>query len=70
VFYGASRSEAGTTQGQDIHLIGAGNSAGQAAMFFANHARSVTLVRGDALEKSIDRVKRPRGAAWVTRPGR
>jgi thioredoxin reductase (NADPH) len=54
VFYGASRSEAGTTQGRDIHLIGAGNSAGQAAMFFANHARSVTLVvRGDALEKSM-----------------
>jgi thioredoxin reductase (NADPH) len=54
VFYGASRSEAGWTQGQDIHLIGAGNSAGQAAMFFASHARRVTLVvRGDALEKSM-----------------
>jgi thioredoxin reductase (NADPH) len=54
LFYGASRSEAGITQGQDIHLIGAGNSAGQAAMFFANHARSVTLVvRGDSLEKSM-----------------
>ncbi|MBI3369071.1 MAG: FAD-dependent oxidoreductase [Burkholderiales bacterium] len=56
VFYGASRSEADATQGQDIHLIGAGNSAGQAAMFFANHARSVTLVvRGDALDKSMSR---------------
>jgi thioredoxin reductase (NADPH) len=56
VFYGASRSEAGTTQGQDIHLIGAGNSAGQAAMFFANHARTVTLVvRGSSLEKSMSR---------------
>jgi len=54
VFYGASRSEAGTTQGQDIHLIGAGNSAGQAALFFANHARTVTLVvRGDSLAKSM-----------------
>lgn len=54
VFYGASRSEAGATQGMDIHLIGAGNSAGQAAMFFANHARTVTLVvRGDSLEKSM-----------------
>ncbi|WP_284617648.1 FAD-dependent oxidoreductase [Aquabacterium humicola] len=54
VYYGASRSEAGATQGQDIHLIGAGNSAGQAAMFFANHARTVTLVvRGDALEASM-----------------
>jgi thioredoxin reductase (NADPH) len=37
-----------------VHLIGAGNSAGQAALFFANHARSVTLlVRGDSLEKSM-----------------
>ncbi len=54
VYYGASSSEAGLTQGQDIHLIGAGNSAGQAAMFFANHASSVTLVvRGDSLEKSM-----------------
>jgi thioredoxin reductase (NADPH) len=54
IYYGASRSEAGTTQGRDIHLVGAGNSAGQAAMFFANHARTVTLiVRGDSLEKSM-----------------
>lgn len=54
VYYGASRSEAGATQGQDIHLIGAGNSAGQAAMYFAGHARTVTLVvRGDSLEKSM-----------------
>ena len=54
VFYGAARSEAGITQGRDVHLIGAGNSAGQAALFFANHARWVTLiVRGDGLEKSM-----------------
>ncbi len=54
IYYGAARSEAGSTQGRDVHLIGAGNSAGQAAMFFANHARTVTLiVRGDSLEKSM-----------------
>ncbi len=54
VYYGASRSEAGLTHGLDIHLIGSGNSAGQAALHFANHARTVTLVvRGDALEKSM-----------------
>jgi thioredoxin reductase (NADPH) len=54
VYYGASRSEAGATHGRDIFLIGAGNSAGQAALFFANHARSVTLVvRGGALAKSM-----------------
>jgi thioredoxin reductase (NADPH) len=56
VFYGAARSEASGTHGLDVHLIGGGNSAGQAALFFANHARSVTLVvRGDALEKSMSR---------------
>jgi thioredoxin reductase (NADPH) len=54
IYYGASRSEAGATHGLDIHLIGSGNSAGQAALHFANHARTVTLlVRGDALEKSM-----------------
>jgi len=54
IYYGAARSEAGATHGLDIHLIGAGNSAGQAAMYFASHARTVTLVvRGDSLEKSM-----------------
>jgi thioredoxin reductase (NADPH) len=56
VYYGASRSEAGVAQGRDIHLIGSGNSAGQAALYFANHARTVTLVvRGDSLEKNMSR---------------
>jgi thioredoxin reductase (NADPH) len=54
IFYGASRSEASATHGLDIHLVGAGNSTGQAALFFAAHARTVTLVvRGDALERSM-----------------
>ena len=54
IFYGAARSEASIAQGLDVHLIGAGNSAGQAAMFFANHARTVTLiVRANSLEKSM-----------------
>jgi thioredoxin reductase (NADPH) len=56
VFYGAARSEAPNVHGLDIHLIGAGNSAGQAAMFFSTHARSVTLLcRGDSLEKGMSR---------------
>jgi thioredoxin reductase (NADPH) len=54
VYYGASRSEVSATQGLDIHLIGAGNSAGQAAIYFAGHARKVTLVvRGTSLEDSM-----------------
>jgi thioredoxin reductase (NADPH) len=56
IYYGAARSEAGITSGLDIYLIGGGNSAGQAALFFANHARTVTLVvRGRSLEPSMSR---------------
>ena len=37
-----------------MYLIGAGNSAGQAAIFFSSHARSVTLlVRGESLAASM-----------------
>ena len=54
VYYGAARSDAGLAQGNDVFLIGAGNSAGQAAIFFSNHARSVTLlVRGESLAASM-----------------
>ena len=56
VAYGAARSEAPNAHGLDVHIVGAGNSAGQAALFFSSHARSVTiLARGDSLEKSMSR---------------
>jgi thioredoxin reductase (NADPH) len=56
ISYGAARSEAANTHGLDVHIIGAGNSAGQAALFFSNHARRVTVVcRGETLEKSMSR---------------
>jgi thioredoxin reductase (NADPH) len=56
VYYGAARSDAAIAKGQDVCIIGAGNSAGQAALFFARHARSVTmLVRGPSLEASMSR---------------
>jgi thioredoxin reductase (NADPH) len=54
VFYGAAPSEARGTHGLDVHIVGAGNSGGQAAMYFSAHARSVTIVcRGDSLMKSM-----------------
>jgi thioredoxin reductase (NADPH) len=54
VYYGAARSDASAVHGLDVHFIGAGNSAGQAALHFSNHARTVTLVvRGTSLEKSM-----------------
>ncbi len=56
ISYGAAPSEAASTHGLDVHIVGAGNSAGQAAMFFSNHARSVTILcRADGLEKSMSR---------------
>jgi thioredoxin reductase (NADPH) len=54
VFYGASRDEARSTQGKDIYLVGGGNSAGQAALYFANYAKTVTIVvRGASLSDSM-----------------
>ena len=54
VYYGAARSDAALAQRNDVYLIGAGNSAGQAAIFFSSHARSVTLlVRGESLAASM-----------------
>ena len=54
IFYGAARSDAPSTHGVDVHIVGAGNSAGQAAIAFATHARSVAILcRGDGLEKSM-----------------
>jgi thioredoxin reductase (NADPH) len=54
IYYGAARSDASLAQGRDVYLIGAGNSAGQAAVFFSSHARSVTLLaRGESLAESM-----------------
>ena len=56
ISYGASRSEAANVHGLDVHIVGAGNSAGQAALSFSTHASSVSLLcRGDTLEKSMSR---------------
>jgi thioredoxin reductase (NADPH) len=54
VFYGAAVSESRAMRDQNVYVVGAGNSAGQAALHLAKHARSVTLlVRGDSLAKSM-----------------
>ncbi|WP_454049532.1 FAD-dependent oxidoreductase [Cellulomonas sp. Marseille-Q8402] len=54
VYYGAARSDAGLAHGADVAIIGAGNSAGQAAIFFSRHARAVTLVvRGESPAASM-----------------
>ena len=54
VFYGIAASESRTMQGQDVFIVGAGNSAGQAALHLAKHARTVTLLaRGDSFANSM-----------------
>ncbi len=73
VYYGAAMTEAATYRGQDICIVGAGNSAGQGALFFSRYARRVTmLVRGESLETSmsqylIDRIAVTPNIEVVTR---
>ena len=54
VYYGAGRSEASQCAGEDVMVVGAGNSAGQAVMNLASAgARVRMVVRGDSLSKSM-----------------
>src|SRR5271169_4509535 len=54
VYYGAAITEAVGCKGEDVYIVGGANSAGQAAVFFAQHARRVVmLVRGNSLEAGM-----------------
>ncbi len=54
VFYGASTIEARGLQDRAAHVVGGGNSAGQAALHIARYAKDVTLlVRGPSLAESM-----------------
>src|ERR671921_509526 len=54
IYYGSAASEGPHCKDADVYIVGGANSAGQAAMYFARYARSVTLlVRGDSLESSM-----------------
>ena len=54
VYYGAGASEAALAKGEHVHIVGGGNSAGQAAMHFAASAARVTMViRGDSLKETL-----------------
>jgi thioredoxin reductase (NADPH) len=56
VYYGAARTEAMSCAGEEIYLVGGANSAGQAAMHFANYAAKVhMIVRGDSLTRSMSK---------------
>ncbi len=63
IYYGGALSEAMTTKGEDVYMVGGANSAGQAAIHFSGYARSVRmLVRGESLASGmsqylIDRIE-------------
>ena len=54
VYYGAGMTEAIACKGEDVYVVGGANSAGQAAVHFAQHASQVTmLVRGGSLTETM-----------------
>jgi thioredoxin reductase (NADPH) len=54
VYYGSALTEAAACTGQDVYIVGGANSAGQAAVYLARQAKSVTILcRGAALERSM-----------------
>ena len=56
VHYWASPLEAQLSTGQEVALVGAGNSAGQAAVYLSSHAAKVwMIVRGKSLEATMSR---------------
>ena len=56
VHYAATEAEARLCEGEEVAVVGGGNSAGQAALFLAGRTRRVyLLIRGDDLSKSMSR---------------
>ncbi|HEX5848723.1 MAG TPA: FAD-dependent oxidoreductase [Rubrobacter sp.] len=54
IHYAATQAEAQRCEGEEVAVVGGGNSAGQAALFLAAHTRKVhLLIRGDDLGKSM-----------------
>ncbi len=54
VYYAATLNEAQLCRGQEVVIVGGGNSAGQAAVFLAGHVRKIyLLVREESLFKSM-----------------
>jgi len=54
VYYGAAMTEGDSCRGEDIYIVGAANSAGQAAMYFSRYARRVViLARGASLSATM-----------------
>ena len=73
VYYGAATTEAPACKDEEVFVVGGANSAGQAAVHFAEVARSVTLlVRADELSRSMsfyldERIKKTKNISIITR---
>jgi thioredoxin reductase (NADPH) len=68
VHYAATEAEAQRCEGEEVVVVGGGNSAGQAAVYLSKRASKVyLLIRGDDLGKSMSRylVDRVTGAGNV-----
>src|SRR6202789_1070651 len=56
IYYGAGLVEAGSCKDEDVFVVGGANSAGQAALHFAQYAKTVTmLVRGTGLKATMSK---------------
>jgi len=72
LYYGAGVSEAELCGGEHVFMVGGGNSAGQASMYFAKYAKKVTIVvRGDSLKTTlsqylVDRIKSTKNVEVLT----
>jgi thioredoxin reductase (NADPH) len=67
IYYGGALTEALSTAGQDLYVLGGGNSAAQAALHLARYARSVTLLVRRTLQQAMSRylIERVEAAANV-----
>jgi thioredoxin reductase (NADPH) len=60
VYYGGALTEAVRVSGRDVHVLGAGNAAGQAALHLARFARSVTILSRSPRPNAMSRYLRDR----------
>jgi thioredoxin reductase (NADPH) len=73
IYYGAATTEAVAASGEDIYIVGGGNSAGQAAMYLSKFAARVfILVRGNTLAATmsqylIEQIERSPNIELLTR---
>ena len=73
LYYGAGASEAALTRGEDVYIVGGGNSAGQSAMHFTEFAKRVfVVIRGESLKDTlsqylVDRIRSRRNIEVMPR---